>query len=59
LPHKDIALASAAIAALRREQERTVRLLQRGAAEKSRWRDAGRQASVQSIPEVPGKGWKG
>jgi acetyl/propionyl-CoA carboxylase alpha subunit len=58
LPHKDIALASAAIAALRREQERTVLLVQRGAAEKSRWRDSGRKTSLRSIPGAPGKGWK-
>ncbi|HEY2990189.1 MAG TPA: acetyl-CoA carboxylase biotin carboxylase subunit [Candidatus Binatia bacterium] len=53
LPHKDIALASAAIAALNREQERTVRMLQKGAAEKSRWREMGRKASLRSIPGLP------
>jgi acetyl-CoA carboxylase biotin carboxylase subunit len=53
LPHKDIALASAAIAALRREQERTVSLLQRGAAEKSHWRDTGRKESLRSITGLP------
>ena len=41
-PHKDIALASATIAALHREQERALRLLEKGVAEKSRWREAGR-----------------
>ncbi len=58
-PHKDIALASAAIAALRREQERAVRMLQRGVAEKSRWRDVGRRASLRSIPGFSGRGSKG
>ena len=57
-PHKDIALASAAIAALRREQERAVHMLQRGAAEKSRWRDTGRRASLRSGPGSSGRGWK-
>ncbi|MBI3000922.1 MAG: acetyl-CoA carboxylase biotin carboxylase subunit [Deltaproteobacteria bacterium] len=41
-PHKDIALASATIAALHREQQRALRLLEKGVAEKSRWREAGR-----------------
>jgi acetyl-CoA carboxylase, biotin carboxylase subunit len=58
LPHKDIALASAAIAALNREHERAVRMLQRGAAEKSRWRDAGRKSSLRSLPGTTGRGWK-
>jgi acetyl-CoA carboxylase biotin carboxylase subunit len=58
LPHKDIALASAAIAALGREHERAVVMLARGAAEKSRWRDAGRRVSLRSLPGAPGKGWK-
>src|ERR1041384_1326610 len=58
LPHKDIALASAAIAALGREHERAVVMLARGAAEKSRWRDAGRRVSLRPLPAAPGKGWK-
>ena len=56
-PHKDIALASAAIAALHREQERALRLLEKGAAEKSNWREAGRRAALRSSGSV-GKGWK-
>jgi acetyl-CoA carboxylase, biotin carboxylase subunit len=58
LPHKDIALASAAIAAHGREQERAAQMLARGAAEKSRWRDAGRRVMLRSLPGSPGKGWK-
>jgi acetyl-CoA carboxylase biotin carboxylase subunit len=58
LPHKDIALASAAIAALGREQERAVLMLARGAAEKSRWRDSGRRVLLRSLPGAPGKSWK-
>jgi len=57
-PHKDIALASAAIAALHREQERALRLLEKGAAEKSHWREAGRRASLRSVPGFSGRGWK-
>ena len=38
-PHKEIALASAAIAALHGEQERTIGLLAKGAAEPSKWRE--------------------
>jgi len=57
-PHKDIALASAAIAALHREQERALRLLEKGAAEKSNWRKAGRRASLRSASGFSGKSWK-
>ena len=58
LPHKDIALASAAIAALGREHERAVHMVERGAAEKSRWRDSGKRMSLRSVPGLPGRGWK-
>src|SRR5918999_3416374 len=37
-PHKEIALASAAIAAMHREQESTLGLLAKGATEPSKWR---------------------
>ncbi len=57
-PHKDIALASAAIAALHREQELTVRLLEKGATEKSRWRDRGRRESMRAASNFYGRGWK-
>ncbi|MBI2985872.1 MAG: acetyl-CoA carboxylase biotin carboxylase subunit [Deltaproteobacteria bacterium] len=57
-PHKDIALASAAIAALQREQERALRLLEKGAAEKSNWREAGRRVSLRSVPVSSGRGRK-
>jgi acetyl/propionyl-CoA carboxylase alpha subunit len=46
-PHKEIALASAAIAALHREQENTLGLLARGAAEPSKWREQGKNTSLQ------------
>jgi acetyl-CoA carboxylase biotin carboxylase subunit len=54
-PHKRIALASAAIAALRREQERALRLLERGAAERSQWRQAGRRESLLRLPSIQGR----
>jgi acetyl-CoA carboxylase biotin carboxylase subunit len=57
-PHKDIALASAAIAALQREQERALRLLEKGAAEKSQWREGGRRESLRLVSSFPSRGWK-
>ena len=57
-PHKDIALASAAIAALHREQERALRLLEKGAAEKSNWREAGRRVSLRPGGGLSGRGWR-
>ena len=48
-PHKDIALASAAIAALHRERERATRILERGATEKSRWRETARKTALRSV----------
>jgi acetyl-CoA carboxylase biotin carboxylase subunit len=57
-PHKDIALASATIAALHREQELTVRLLEKGATEKSRWRERGRRESLRAASNFSGRGWK-
>jgi acetyl-CoA carboxylase biotin carboxylase subunit len=58
-PHKDIALASAAIAALHREQERALRLLEKGAAEKSGWRERGKGESLRLVSTSAGRGWKG
>jgi acetyl-CoA carboxylase biotin carboxylase subunit len=46
-PHKEIALASAAIAALHREQEATLGLLAKGATEPSKWREEGKNTSLQ------------
>ncbi len=58
LPHKEIALASAAIAALHREQEQTLGLLAKGAAEQSRWREQGkRNALRREIPSLS-RGWR-
>ena len=54
-PHKDIALASAAIAALHREQERSLRLLEKSAAEKSQWREAGKRVVSSNFS---GRGWR-
>jgi acetyl-CoA carboxylase biotin carboxylase subunit len=42
-PHREIALASAAIAALYRQQEAGLRLLGRESPEKSRWRETGKK----------------
>jgi acetyl-CoA carboxylase biotin carboxylase subunit len=57
-PHKHIALASAAIAALHRDQELSLRLLARGAAKKSLWRERGIEESPRPAPAAPGRGWK-
>jgi acetyl/propionyl-CoA carboxylase alpha subunit len=52
-PHKEIALASAAIAALHGEQERTLILLAKGAAEQSKWREQGKKNSLRRIESLP------
>jgi acetyl-CoA carboxylase biotin carboxylase subunit len=57
-PHKEIALASAAIAALHREQENTLGLLAKGAAEQSKWREQGKRTSLRSLPSFPNRGWR-
>ena len=57
-PHIDIALASAAIAALHREQERALRLLEKGAAEKSQWRERGNREAMRLVSNFPSRGWK-
>lgn len=56
-PHKDVALASAAIAALHREQERSLRLLEKSATERSRWREGAKVISLRSSGP-PGRGWR-
>ena len=55
-PHKDIALASAAIAALHREQERTMQLIKKG-TERTRWRDEAQRASLRQVSSFPTRGW--
>ncbi|HUK40930.1 MAG TPA: acetyl-CoA carboxylase biotin carboxylase subunit [Candidatus Acidoferrales bacterium] len=57
-PHKEIALASAAIAALHREQENTLGLLAKGAAEHSKWREQGKRTSLRPLPSFPNRGWR-
>ena len=58
LPHKEIALASAAIAALHREQEQTLGLLARGAAEKSKWREQGKRSSLRQPVTFTRRDWR-
>ena len=48
-PHRHVALASAAIAALYREQKLAVRRLERGASEKSEWRETGKRESLRLV----------
>jgi acetyl-CoA carboxylase, biotin carboxylase subunit len=57
-PHKDIALASAAIAALHREQERAQRLLEKGAREKSVWGEAAKIEALRGRGGLSGRGWR-
>jgi acetyl/propionyl-CoA carboxylase alpha subunit len=58
LPHKEIALASAAIAALHREHEQTLRLLAKGAAEPSRWREQAKRSALRRDMTTVGRGWR-
>ena len=55
-PHKEIALASAAIAALHGEHERTFGLLAKGAAEPSKWRE--QRASLRRSAAPGSRGWR-
>ncbi|HEX6436185.1 MAG TPA: acetyl-CoA carboxylase biotin carboxylase subunit [Candidatus Binatia bacterium] len=57
-PHKEIALASAAIAAMHREQESTLGLLARGAAEPSKWRERGKRNALRLQPPFHARGWR-
>jgi acetyl-CoA carboxylase biotin carboxylase subunit len=57
-PHKEIALASAAIAALHREHENTLGLLAKGAAEPSKWREQGKRSGLRMAPPFVRRGWK-
>ena len=58
-PDRHVALASAAIVALHREQERALRMVEKGAAEKSEWREAGRREALQlpSGASSPRRAW--
>ena len=58
LPHKEIALASAAIAALHREQEQALGLLAKGAAEPSRWRERAKREALRRQNTAPGRDWR-
>ena len=58
LPHKEIALASAAIAALHGEQEQNLGLLAKRAAEPSKWREQGKRTGLRRNAS-PGSGaWR-
>ncbi|MPZ75853.1 MAG: acetyl-CoA carboxylase biotin carboxylase subunit [Deltaproteobacteria bacterium] len=57
-PHKEIALASAAIAALHGEQENTLGLLAKGAAEQSKWRERGKRNALRLVPSFIPRGWR-
>jgi acetyl-CoA carboxylase biotin carboxylase subunit len=57
-PHKEIALASAAIAALHREQEVTLGLLAKGATEPSNWREQAKRRSLRGLASTPGRAWR-
>lgn len=55
-PHEEIALAAAAIAALRRDQERAHRLQETEEAKKSTWREAGREEVLHRVSALPIRG---
>ena len=57
-PHKEIALASAAIAAMHREQESTLGLLAKGAAEPSKWRERGKRNALRLQPPFHARSWR-
>ncbi len=57
-PHKQIALASAAIAALHRDHERTLELLEKRAAEQSKWREQGKRTALRQFSTFNGRGWR-
>ena len=57
-PHKEIALASAAIAAIHREQESRLGLLAQGAAEPSKWRERGKRNALRLQPGFNSRGWR-
>ncbi|MFQ5851360.1 MAG: acetyl-CoA carboxylase biotin carboxylase subunit [Candidatus Binatia bacterium] len=52
-PHRHVALASAAIVALYREQERALRLLEQGTKEKSEWRATAKRESLRLVSGLP------
>ncbi len=55
-PDRHVALASAAIVALHREQERALQMVEKEATETSEWRDAGRREALQPHAS-PTRGW--
>jgi acetyl-CoA carboxylase, biotin carboxylase subunit len=57
-PHKEIALASAAIAAMHREHESTLGLLAKGAAEQSKWRERGKRTALRLAPAFNPRPWR-
>jgi acetyl-CoA carboxylase biotin carboxylase subunit len=57
-PHKEIALASAAIAAIHSEQESRLGLLAKGAAEPSKWRERGKRAALGLQSGLSLRGWR-
>jgi acetyl-CoA carboxylase biotin carboxylase subunit len=58
-PHKEIALASAAIAAIHSEQESRLGLLAKGAAEPSKWRERGKRAALELRTGLSSlRGWR-
>ena len=58
LPHKEIALASAALAALHSEHESSIRLLARQAAEPSKWREQGKTQALRRSGGGAARAWK-
>ncbi len=51
-PHRHVALASAAIAALHKEAEQALQVLQQGANEKSEWRETGKRESLRQAADL-------
>ncbi len=51
-PHRHVALASAAIAALRRQEEQALQVLQQGANQKSEWHETGKRESHQRFTRL-------
>ena len=54
-PHRHIALASAAIAALHREQERAMGTFTQGAQERSQWQETGRKEALRNSSGLLGQ----